>query len=149
MQYAITTTEAVFREVNINYSRKRKTPPMHSAEDVADFLRTVAPNNSQEHVLALYLDGGNQPIGVSVVSTGLASQCPIHPREVFQRAIALGASSLILAHNHPSGDPKPSKEDDSVTESMKEAGKVLCIRVLDHIILGDGTIYSYQSEGRM
>lgn len=149
MSYDNTSTETVFREVNISYSRKRKTPNMGSPEQVARWIRAVAPNNSQEHIIALYLDGAHQPIGFSVVSTGLAASCPVHPREIFQRAIVLGAYSLILAHNHPSGDVQPSKEDDRVTESIKEAGKVLGIKLLDHVIISDDAHYSYQSNGRL
>lgn len=141
--------ETVFREVNIKYSRKRKAPSMKSPSDVARWLRAIMPNNSQEHLVALYLDGAHQPIGFSVVSTGLQTSCPVHPREVYQRAIALGAYSLIMAHNHPSGDPSPSKEDDQVTKQLADAGKVLGIKMLDHIIISDEAHYSYQSQGKM
>jgi len=147
--YTETQTEVVFREVNINYSRKRKTPVVRSADDVVRWLRAVAPNNSQEHLIALYLDGAHQPIGFSVVSTGIQSACPVHPREVFQRAIALGAYSLILAHNHPSGKTDPSAEDVKVTEQIRDAGKLLGIRLVDHIIISDEGHYSFQAESNV
>lgn len=149
MSYAQDSTETVFREVNISYSRKRKTPNMGSPEGVVRWLRSVAPNNSQEHVIALYLDAAHQPIGFSVVSTGIQNSCPVHPREIFQRAIALGAHSLILAHNHPSGDCSPSKDDDQITKQIGEAGKVLGIKLLDHIIISDDSHYSFQANDRM
>lgn len=148
-QYSQTTKETVFREVNIQYSRKRKTPIMNSPGKVAQWLRSVAPNNSQEHIIALYLDGAHQPVGFSVVSTGLQTSCPVHPREVFQRAIALGAYSLILAHNHPSGNVEPSAEDVKITAQIKDAGKVVGIRLLDHIIISDEGYYSFQEANAL
>lgn len=139
------------REVNVQYGKKRvvKYSTITSAASATIFLRKVAPNNSQEHVIALYLDGAHTPIGYSVVSTGLASSCPIHPREVFQRAVLLGACALILAHNHPSDNCDPSEEDKKVTKQIQEAGKTLGIKVLDHIVFSDSSFYSFQENGRM
>lgn len=144
-------TEIQIREVQIQYGRKRKGSydSVKGPSSAVNFLRKVAPNNSQEHVIALYLDPAHQPIGYSIVSTGLASSCPIHPREIFQRAIGLGAHSLILSHNHPSGRVDPSEEDRQVTKQIKEAGKVLGIRLLDHIVFSDSGFYSFQESGEL
>ena len=141
--------EIQIREVQIQYGRKRKGAydSVKGPSSAVDFLRKVAPNNSQEHVIALYLDAAHQPIGYSIVSTGLASSCPIHPREIFQRAIGLGAHSLILSHNHPSGQVQPSAEDRQVTKQIKEAGNVLGIKLLDHIVFSDSSFYSFQESG--
>ena len=138
--------EIQIREVQIQYGRKRKGSydSVKGPSSAVAFLRKVAPNNSQEHVIALYLDAAHQPIGYSIVSTGLASSCPIHPREIFQRAIGLGAHSLILSHNHPSGRVEPSEEDRTVTKQIKEAGRVLGIKLLDHVVFSDSGFYSFQ-----
>ncbi len=138
------------REVQIQYGRRRSASydSIKGPSSAVGFLRKIAPNNSQEHVIAVYLDAGNTPIGYSVVSTGLAASCPIHPREVYQRAIALGSYSIILAHNHPSGDCSPSGEDLKVTKQMREAGAVVGIKVLDHVIFSDSGFYSMQENGQ-
>ena len=146
---ANTNTEVSFREIQISYGRKRKQPGVKCARDVAKFLRSIAPNNSQEHFIAVYLDGGHQPIGYSVVSTGLLTSCPVHPREVYQRAILLGSYSVIVAHNHPSDGVEPSAEDVTVTKQLQEAGKVLGIKLLDHVIFTDDNHYSFQEHGKM
>ena len=143
--------EIQIREVQIQYGRKRKVSydSIKGASSAVSFLRKVAPNNSQEHVIALYLDAAHQPIGYSIVSTGLAASCPIHPREIFQRAIGLGAHSLILSHNHPSGRVEPSDEDRIVTKQIKEAGKVLGIKLLDHLVFSDSSCFSFLEAGEM
>lgn len=122
------------REARVNYHGGKSTA-VRSPEDTVSFLRGVLPDNSREHFLALYLSANNSPIGYSVVATGCANSCPVHPREVFQAAIIVGATSIILAHNHPTGDLSESKDDIAVTERLKEASKLLGIKLLDHIIL--------------
>ena len=141
------STESSFREINISYGRKRKQPNMRSASSVARFLRGIAPNNSQEHFMAIYMNGSNEPIGYSVISTGTANSCPVHPREVYQRAILLGATSLIVAHNHPTDNLEPSKEDKDITQKLKEAGTLLGLRLLDHVIFTDTGHFSFCDEG--
>jgi len=142
-------SELTIREVNINYGKAQTYSTIKSVDGVVEFLRQVAPNNSQEHVIALYLDGKHSPIGYSVVSTGTANSCPVHPREVFQRAVMLGACAVILAHNHPSGDVTRSAEDDKVTAKIGQAGDVLGIKLLDHIIFSDADCYSYEYAGKL
>lgn len=137
------------REVNVQYGRASEYAPFTTANGVVNFLRSIAPNNSQEHVIALYLDGKHSPIGYSVVHTGLANACPVHPREVFQRAVLLGACAVILAHNHPSGSAERSREDDKTTKEIAAAGRVLGIRLLDHVIFTDSEHYSYEATGKL
>lgn len=83
------------------------------------------------------MDTKNQPIAINVVSVGTLSSSLVHPREVFKPAILSNSASIILSHNHPSGDCTPSSEDISVTARIKESGKLLGIELLDHIIIGD------------
>jgi DNA repair protein RadC len=95
----------------------------------------------REHFLALYLDGSHNVAAFSVVATGGARHCPVIPREVFQGAIIAGACALLVAHNHPSESRLPSREDEEVTKRLIEAGTLLCIPVLDHIIIaGDSHV---------
>ena len=137
------------REVNVNYGRASEYSSFTHPEGVVGFLRSIAPNNSQEHVIAVYLDGKHSPIGYSIVHTGLANSCPVHPREVFQRAVLLGACALILAHNHPSGPAERSRDDDKVTKDIAAAGKLLGIKLLDHIIFTDSEYFSYETANKL
>ena len=108
--------------------------------DVADFVRSVLTDNSREHCVALYLDGAHQVVSYSIISIGTANMSVVHPREVFQRAILAGAISIIIAHNHPSGVLTPSDEDHKVTKRLKDAGEILGIKLLDHLIVTDAVI---------
>ena len=93
------------------------------------------------------LDTKNHIIGINTVSMGTLNSTAVHPREVFKPACIIGANAILLCHNHPSGDPEPSREDKEITDRLKEAGKVLGIDVLDHIVIGDGTHYSFREHG--
>ena len=93
--------------------------------------------DSQETFFVLLLDTKNRAIGAPrECCRGLLNQCPVHPREIFREAVRQSAASVILAHNHPSGDPTPTKEDIDTTRRLIEAGKILGIRVVDHIVCG-------------
>jgi DNA repair protein RadC len=103
----------------------------------------------QEHFIVLLLDTKNRFMAHRIVSRGTLDSSAAHPREVFKEAIRESASAVILMHNHPSGDPEPSPEDRSVTRQLVEAGAILGIRVLDHLILGRGRYYSFRDGGEM
>jgi DNA repair protein RadC len=90
---------------------------------------------AQESFHVLCLNAKNNLLNRSLVTLGLADSTPVHPREVFRAAVQEGASAVVLAHNHPTGDPTPSAEDLRVTRQLVEAGRVLAIRVLDHVII--------------
>jgi DNA repair protein RadC len=125
------------REVAVSYkrSRRRIPSPLRSPADVFRFVRNSVGEDSREHFLAIFLDGRHRPIGFQTVSVGTATASLIHPREVFQPAIGIGAVAIIVAHNHPSSDPSPSAEDRNVTERLVKAGELLGIRVLDHLVV--------------
>ena len=91
---------------------------------VAQFVRQLVANDAREHFVAIMLDGRHRPIAYQVVSVGTATASLVHPREVFQTAVGLGAVALIVAHSHPSGDPTPSSEDREVTGRLAQAGRV-------------------------
>lgn len=124
------------REVAVRYRKTRKKRvPIHDRDAVATLVRLLLPDNVQEHVVALYLDGVHVVCDVALLFTGSANACIVHPREVFQRAVLCGACAVIVAHNHPSEETSPSKEDREVTDRLVEAGKVLGIPLLDHVIV--------------
>lgn len=101
----------------------------------------------REYFVVLLLDGKNRIILEEQISEGSLNQSIVHPREVYSRAVKESAAAVILVHNHPSGDPAPSREDREITRRLKEAGDVLGIRVLDHIVIGDGAYFSFVEMG--
>ena len=136
------------REVSVNYrTTADERIRIKDARQVADFVRSVLTDNSREHCIALYLDSVNQIASYSIVSIGGANSAPLAPREVFQRAVLVGAISIILSHNHPSGSLTPSDADRILTISMKKAGEVLGIEILDHVIVTDHGYVSLREEG--
>jgi DNA repair protein RadC len=100
----------------------------------------------REVFVALLLDGRNQVLGFNVVSIGSLTAALVHPREVFKPVILANAAAIILIHNHPSGSAEPSAEDRALTARLEQAGELLGIRVVDHIVVGDGA-YRSKAEG--
>ena len=111
--------------------------------DVADFLMPRLRYAAKEQFVVILLNNKNKVIGTEVVSEGSLSSSIVHPREVFAPAILHHAAAIMVAHNHPSGDPKPSIEDEEVTRLLLRSGKVLGIPMIDHVIIGDGNYYSF------
>ena len=111
-------------------------------ESVANYLRPFLAGKNQEEFHVILLDTKNYVIQKIMVSRGLLDRSYVHPREVFRQAVKIGTSKIILAHNHPSGDPTPSTRDIESTKQLIEAGDVLGITVMDHIILGSQTTCS-------
>ena len=111
--------------------------------DVRDYIEQVFKLSIQaeEVVVMLVLDNKNNVIGAFEVSRGSLNASIVHPREVFKRALLLNGASIIIAHNHPSGDPTPSREDVDITKRLVEGGNILGINVLDHVIIGDNGRY--------
>ena len=105
-------------------------------EDVADLLDDLR-SEAQEHFVAIYLDAKNVILRVKALHIGTANASLVGLREIFREAVREGAVGVIVAHNHPSGDPEPSAEDIAVTAKIVEAGKLLDIKVLDHVIIGE------------
>lgn len=123
-------------------------PVIRNPEDAAGLVRAELRYEPQEHFKVLLLDSKNYVLKVLTVTVGTLNSSLVHPREVFRPAITQAAASIILAHNHPSGDPTPSSEDLQVTRQLVEAGRILGIEVLDHIIIG-GTDYVSLKERRL
>ena len=111
--------------------------PVREPESVYRLLAPLARGLQQEVFWTVLLNTKNRLIGQPIETTrGLLDTSPVHPREVFAKAVRYSAASVILAHNHPSGDPTPSKEDIDITRRLIEAARILGIRVLDHLIVG-------------
>ena len=115
--------------------------------DTIPVLEAELSSRSAEVFLALAMNTKNHVIAILPVSQGSLNASIVHPRELFQRAILSNGASLILAHNHPSGDSSPSPEDIALTRRLVEAGQLLDIPILDHIILGYGNFYSFKEHG--
>ena len=124
---------------------------LRNSADSERLIRTYLRGVDREHFVVLLVNRKNEVIGINTVSVGSLSASIVSPREVFKPAILANAAALICAHNHPSGDPKPSAEDRAITERLYDAGKLLDIQVLDHIIIGDGTTayYSFADTGTL
>ena len=100
-----------------------------------------------ETFLALHLDGKNRLVGMTTCSIGSMTASLAHPRDIFRPAIANLTAGLIFVHNHPSGDPEPSQADLDITRRLSEVGKVVGIRVLDHVVIGSDRYFSFADEG--
>lgn len=122
---------------------KEPTKKITRPSDIVSMLAMYV-KKTQEHFIVITLNAANEIIKKRVITKGLVNRTMIHPREVFRQAIKDNAVSVILAHNHPSGNVNPSKEDDDITKKLRQAGEVIGINVLDHIIIGKNGYYSYK-----
>lgn len=120
---------------------------IRSPQDAAQYLMELLKLEQQEKFYVLYLNTKNQVVYEKAVFVGSLNASIVHPREVFKEAVKWSAASIIVSHNHPSGDPDPSREDIEVTKRLVEAGTILGIECLDHIIIGDGRFISLKEKG--
>ncbi len=125
---------------------KRYMPKINSSKDVLDILADEMRSLEQETVRALLLNTKHMLVQSVVISVGGLNYSPIHPREVFKSALKFAAAGIILVHNHPSGDFSPSEQDIKLTKRLKEAGEILGIPLLDHIIIAEAGYYSFSEE---
>jgi DNA repair protein RadC len=115
-------------------------------EDVIEAVKSKLKGKKKEHFVVLCLDTRNHPIDIQITSIGSLNSSIVHPREVFKEAISSCAASVILVHNHPSGDPEPSEEDIKLTKRLVEVGEILGIEVLDHIVVCDRNYLSMKAK---
>ncbi len=118
-----------------------------SADDVSNLMMEEMRYLKKEMFKAILLDTKNKVLKIVSISTGSLNASIVHPREVFSEAVKCGCNSIIFVHNHPSGDPTPSNEDIRTTDRLVNAGDILGIKVLDHIVLGDGRYVSLKEQG--
>lgn len=134
---------------------QRAAAPTKERVDVSNpdsVWRYLAPRLAdleQEEFLVILVNAKNHVLDVESVSRGTLTASLVHPREVFRPAVKRSAHAVILAHNHPSGDPKPSREDLQITQRLVEAGKLMGIEVLDHVVIGKGRYVSLRAERRI
>ncbi|HOA15188.1 MAG TPA: DNA repair protein RadC [Bacillota bacterium] len=117
------------------------------ASAAARLLFPAMRSLKSEEFRELMLDTKNRMIGMVTVSTGTLNSSLVHPREVFREAISMNSAAVIIAHNHPSGDPTPSEEDITVTARLNEAGKLIGIELLDHLVIGGDSYVSFRETG--
>ena len=141
MAYSLQTTK-------VRFVGERSTRCASSPAEAVEILREIFEglDADREHFVILALNSANRATGFKVISTGATNASLADPRTLFRDAIALGAASLIMAHNHPSGDPAPSREDIALTRKLVEGGKLLDINIHDHIILGGDTAFVSLAE---
>ena len=130
-----------------SYAESGDKPLVKTPEDVAGLVRSRLKGKKKEYFLALLLDTRNQLIRVAEISVGSLDSSVVHPREVFKEAVLASAASVIFVHNHPSGDPEASEDDIKLSKRLAEAGELMGIDVLDHIIIGDKKYLSLKREG--
>ena len=145
-RYRHRQSESKIREERSRYHRIKDNPIITTANGVYMHLHEYH-HLDREHFIAITLDGSSRVISTHTISIGTLNQSIVHPREVFYPAIKDKAAAIIIAHNHPSGQLFPSRADKQVTTRLKDAGKLIGIDIVDHIILTPDGYYSFQDEG--
>ena len=151
----ITTYKTELNQDNLNVLVKEKScnctgvETLNTPSLIAEMFNVVFRLNKQteEYLYMIALDNKGKPLGVFEISHGMVNMTICNPREIFIKALLCGASGIVIAHNHPSGDTTPSKEDIESYNRLKEAGKLIGINVLDSIIVGD-SYYSFMKNGK-
>lgn len=138
----------VVKEEQFPYSCKAT---INSPSDVRDLLTKALEMHleAEEVLIMITVDTKHQVTGIFEVARGNLSSCLVHPREVYKRALLMNAAAIFVAHNHPSGDITPSRDDITTTKTLREAGDILGVSLMDHLIIGDSPIeyYSFREDG--
>ena len=124
-----------------------QTRTISSPKDAYEMIKEQLEGLDREQFIIACLNTKNEPTNISVVAVGTLNKAIVHPREVFKTAILSNAANVIAFHNHPSGDTEPSQQDIQLTNRLYEAGELLGIKLLDHLIIGDGTFTSLKEKG--
>ena len=131
-------------EINKRVKFVRNNVQIKCSEDVFEYCSGKLADKDKEFFMIIMLDSKNKIIKDEIVSIGTLNSSLVHPREIFKSAIKESANAVILVHNHPSGDPTPSEEDEEITSRLVEAGELLNIKVLDHVVIGKGRCHSFK-----
>ncbi len=129
--------------------RGKKLPEIRGPEDVVRLVGPKLRREQREHFIVLLLNARHEVTGRETVSVGSLNASIVHPREVFRPAVVSSAAAVLLVHNHPSGDPEPSEEDLSITKRLVQAGEILGISVLDHVILASRGVVSLRARQQL
>jgi len=144
---AVTILAALELSTRLSSRLRADLPSVSSPADAAGLVMEEMRHHLREHFRVVLLDSKHKVLGIEEISIGSLNTSLVHPREVFRPAIRKACASIILLHNHPSGDPTPSREDLDVTRRLSEAGRLIGIEILDHIIIGDGNFVSFREKG--
>lgn len=138
----------LFKAISERYSKGKISPKilLNSSKLVAEYLQAKIGSKKEEHFMILYFDTRNKLINEEV-SIGTLNASLVHPREVFKKAIKDNVAQIIVAHNHPSGDSKPSEDDISTTKRLADAGKLVGISIIDHLVITSSEYFSFKEEG--
>jgi len=144
--------KTIFEVIRLRQVRREVNHPMagvaiHSPEAAAKFLMNEIGDDDREVLMVLTLNTKNEIIAYQRCHTGSLNASIVHPREVFRTAVKNGGASILVGHNHPSGDPSPSREDIAITQRLSEAGKILGIELLDHVVVGYQKYISLKEKG--
>ena len=121
--------------------------PINSPEKAVELVHELLKDYDREVFAVVNFQTNLQPINLNIVSIGALNASLVHPREMLKSIVLSNAAAVMMVHNHPSGDPAPSRADIQTTRRLAESGQLLGIRVLDHIIIGDGTYFSFKESG--
>ena len=137
--------KAVYENLSVSEDVTNYLKPLTRYTSPEQIFNTFSflKHETKEYFFTLHLDGKNRILCMDLVSIGSLNQSIVHPREVFKTACLSSAACIILMHNHPTGDPAPSPEDIAITRRLKDAGELLGVKVMDHIIIGDGQYVSF------
>ena len=133
-------------ELGRRHLQNKQSVLLLSPKDVWDQLKDIR-DNKKEHFVIFFLDARNQEIKREIISVGSLNANLVHPREVFEPAVRYLAAQVIIAHNHPAGDPSPSQEDSDITKQLVNAGKILGIEIIDHVIVTKDKFLSMKQKG--
>ena len=138
----------LFKAIAERYSKEKISFKilLNSSKLVAEYLQSKIGNKKEEHFMILYFDTRNKLINEEI-SIGTLNASLVHPREVFKKAIRDNVAQIIIAHNHPSGDSKPSEDDISTTKRLIDTGKLVGISIIDHLIITSGNYFSFKEKG--
>jgi len=127
-------------------TQRLRTYEVSNPKAVFDFMAPRLSRREQEQFMVILLNAKNHVLNVEEVTVGTQTSTLVHPREIFKAAIRQNAHAVVLIHNHPSGDPTPSREDREITRRLIEAGKLIGIEVLDHLVIGEGRFISFRER---
>ena len=135
--------------VSVVREKTDRYPRISNSKELQAITRELLADAATERFLVFFMDSKNRITGFNESSVGSLNVSVVHPRDTMRAAVIQGASAIVLAHNHPSGDPTPSREDRECTKRLCHAGRILGIRVLDHIVVGESDYYSFADAGTL
>jgi DNA repair protein RadC len=143
------TPECTYTVSSVRKRRRKNRKSIEGPESAVALLRPLVRDQDREAFYGIYLNTRNCVLAIEMISLGSLNASIVHPREVFKPALRLSAASLLVVHNHPSGDPEPSEDDLEITKRLRDAGDILGIPLLDHVILGQAAYRSLREDGQI